>query len=368
MVRTSRRAFTLIELLVVIAIIAILIGLLLPAVQKVREAAARMSCSNNLKQISIALHTYHDSYAKFPVGQYDDDNNNWGWMCYILPYVEQGALYQVLVTGNNSPTNRMWLPPNGGGGLNSTITPVFGNTNIDNLNGATTLGTATVNRTVLRQDGTPAADTVINTFMCPSDILPTNKGNGLGKTNYVGNMGNTARWGTVTTTNSAGQQVQAPRTTYGCGTGTGLWGRNFNGILVHSNENNSTWVVGIKDITDGTSNTIMVGEATASANVNYDNNNTGQFPIWAGGSGAGCNGNAGIGSCLRLLDPAAGYALCSGSQCDSNNNAAFGSQHTGGVMFAMGDGGVRFISTSTNSAALRAVASRNGKEPLGNNF
>ena len=97
----SRSGFTLIELLVVIAIIAILLALLVPAVQKVREAAARVQCQNNLKQIGLACQAYHDSRKCFPPGYlataaYPDTTPGWGWAAFILPYIEQGPLYNQI--------------------------------------------------------------------------------------------------------------------------------------------------------------------------------------------------------------------------------------------------------------------------------
>jgi prepilin-type N-terminal cleavage/methylation domain-containing protein/prepilin-type processing-associated H-X9-DG protein len=181
MVRCHRKrsAFTLIELLVVIAIIAILIGLLLPAVQKVREAAARTQCSNNLKQLGLACHMYQDSHKKLPAGWVTSSpgpvapSPGWSWATIILPYIEQGPFY-------------------------NSITAIYG--------GITTAGPSTMpppsNPTALLQTSIPV-------YLCPSDgggLLNTANFNGYAKVNYVCN-----RWvlGPDGNSNPAAYSVQS---------------------------------------------------------------------------------------------------------------------------------------------------------------
>ena len=323
----KRGGFTLIELLVVIAIIAVLIGLLLPAVQKVREAAARMSCTNNLKQLGIGMHAFHDTVQHFPIGTHNDDLTNWGWGVYLLPYIEQGPLYATIT--NSADSNRLIQIPNMGGGPNGF--------NADSYNG----GNATYGRSITNsQVAGGGGSNVIKSFLCPSDTLPNqkatgNNGGNFAKSNYCGNVGNVAG--------------------FGCSSGT--TGAQENGILLFANDNNNTWVVRMADITDGTSNTVMIGEASASTNVTPSSTNNCNFPLWAGGDNGGCGGTGCVGATFRIMNSS--YPINGGS------DQAFCSKHTGGANFAYADGSVHFLSSSIDyTAVYPALGSRNGGETV----
>ncbi|HEY1186288.1 MAG TPA: DUF1559 domain-containing protein, partial [Gemmata sp.] len=224
---------------------------------------------------------------------------------------------------------------------NSNLIPVFGNSSIDNINGAnTTLGRGTTNQNLL-VNNVAVVNTVIKTYLCPSDTLPNQKSNGFAKSNYPGNMGN------LSTVGSANA--------FGCAS---FKGSAQNGVLLNANDNNSTWCSSVASMADGTSNTVMVGEASISTNVSPSNLGNGNFPIWAGGNGGGCNGLTGAGSNLRIMDPTA--------TLNGGADYAFGSRHTGGANFLMGDGGVKFFSNSISNSSYTdtyaALGSRNGGE------
>jgi len=307
----KRKGFTLIELLVVIAIIAILIGLLLPAVQKVREAAARMKCQNNLKQLGLGVHSYHDTYSRFiPAGS----TVTWlSWHVGILPYIEQTALFNKVsqTAGNYITIGKYDIPVN--------------------------------NR--------------VATFLCPSQteaekmILAPTPPHNVNLPEVINN--------------------QPPYTThyYGVGGPAGVNPITAGNYIYEINDPTHcrmgkqgmfqrTDTVKLENITDGTSNTLMVGEMSWSPGPITPSNIAGtRFRGWA----RGCD------------DPTI-TQVCGGIKTISNainaysntlfNEMPFGSQHTGGTNFAMGDASVRFLNASININAYRAAASYNGGEVL----
>ena len=347
--RTAASGFTLIELLVVIAIIAVLIALLLPAVQQAREAARRTQCKNNLKQLGLALHNFHDTFRHFPVGTYDDDNDSWCYNIYLLPYIDQGPLYQTMT--NVTDGNCVFVPPNMGGGSNALTTAVagWGNPpNIDGLDGGvvgvgcgrtnSTCGNATISG--------GAASSQLAAFICPSNPRPKKNAAGDGASSYCGSLGNSVNWtGGVT---SCAQ----------------IKGSQQNGILMTANDNNSTWCTDMGGVSDGTSNTIAIGETAPSLSFTLANNNG---PGWAGARnnpyGGGCNDMQGIGLTLRVIDP--GYTINNNSTTNYISDSSFRSQHVGGCHFLMTDGSVRFISQNIYVNNYGALGSRNGNETVG---
>ena len=333
--RPRRNGFTLIELLVVIAIIAILIGLLLPAVQKVREAAARTKCSNNLKQIALALHSYHDAVGEFPSARPWRSSDNCVANAANANH-RQSSSSPVPCTGTPYPTTA-----DGFGSWQFRILPYIEQANAQ----AQVIGKANSTdylAAIVLLRGSPLA-----TYQCPSDpnggsTLP----NGAAQTylsNYLGVTGND-------------DNLE-----------TGSWGSNAtNGLFRLKSYKRSIGKKSVKfaSITDGTSNTVAVGErpvhTTISASSPYgygwlfgtDFDTLMAVPSYDDYYGVPVNGT---GSC----------PFPSKYRTDTvNGNCAhshYWSTHTGGGNWGMGDGGVRFI---TYSAAdqLELMASINGGE------
>jgi prepilin-type N-terminal cleavage/methylation domain-containing protein/prepilin-type processing-associated H-X9-DG protein len=322
--RARLRAFTLIELLVVIAIIAILVALLLPAVQQAREAARRTGCRNNLHQISLALHNYHEVYRVFPKGgyggglstpaQYDTANARgcrlMSWGTALLPYLDQGPLF------NRWDQNQWYLQ-----GTNQAL-----------------------------------AQTMLPVYLCPTSPLPPLRANGdnltstpeYARSDYAGNYGERAV--------RCHPQLSCPNTyaelndTSGQPRGT---------MMLQPLATSRSLNIGIGDIRDGTSNTIMIGEAPNAIHG-----------LWAGhknvmDQSAPLNARLATSSPWQSCVISAAQASSAGKLGCDVGSQDFHSYHTGGAHFAFADGSARFCNENVDLKLFAALFSRAGGEIIG---
>jgi prepilin-type N-terminal cleavage/methylation domain-containing protein len=317
--KTRRRAgFTLIELLVVIAIIAILMALLLPAVQKVREAANRMICANNLHQIAIAAHNYHNDYLRLPPGYIGGANgdvsmsaNHSGTLFHLLPYLEQDNVYKLIQVNINPEAplmaNSHWYnsPTTNRIGASHKIKGFYCPS--DDLPSTDVTVRVYLDTAVTHFNGTPCA--WFNAFIFPIDgtIL------GLGRTNYIGCAGSS-------------------------GAGTHPTLGNFEGMLV----NRGKLTLGQVTAQDGTSNTLMFGESLGGAGVGPRD----RLFTWMGAGTLGTYWGLMRGN---VAPPATPVDCSTGSAVFTWRR--FSSRHPAGVQFAFGDGSIRIIRFGTTIQA-----------------
>jgi prepilin-type N-terminal cleavage/methylation domain-containing protein/prepilin-type processing-associated H-X9-DG protein len=323
--RRRAAGFTLIELLVVIAIIAILIGLLLPAVQKVREAAARSKCQNNLKQLGLALHNYHSENTRFPPACTDNPANGTGmisWTPYTLPYIEQMALYSRY--------------------------------------DFTTSWDSAVNDDTTGTDPTKPGRVHVPTFICPSDPLPDRVTDTRSRSpmDYMA----TAELLPSPLTRALG--VSNPSADY---PGTFNMGfppsdsqKDYLGVLCHRTVTNNA-TRRLTDVTDGTSNTMMLAECAGLTDIYVQGaatGKTGGFSAWANPESrinvGGCSVSGGVATI-----PGGTAINCTNSlpSTTSVTNQVY-SFHSQGANVVMADGSVKFIQQSIKLEILIALLTR----------
>lgn len=318
--RDGRRAFTLIELLVVIAIIALLVALLLPAVQATREAARRMQCANNLKQIGLAIHGYHDAWQVFPPAYLarrtsgPDLGAGWAWGTLILPFLEQRPVYDAANFAFN-----------------------FGSANTDDPRGLLGLF---VNKTVMR--------TNVSVFLCPDGggddgTITLGRGSGafLGSpSQYVGSAG----WLDSSASPVAGGGVLYPNSR-----------------------------VSVADVLDGTSTTLMAGERSRNVTDVVWSGILGISPPLPLCTKPGWPVESCVGMMFLLMGrtgPAADLVSGNIPLGNTPNNPGAGadgfwSQHPGGCEFLLCDGSVRFLKQALAPQIFQALGSRAGNEVVG---
>lgn len=327
-----RPGFTLIELLVVIAIIAILIALLVPAVQKVRESAARTQCSNNLRQVVIGAHAFMDVRKGLPPamimrGGYDDYpyNANYGpnWAVFLLPYIEQGPMYKQVEANINNWTRT------GGAVYDAGWANIRGNT--------------------------------VPVYLCPSDSNNTN----VCTRNLAGISGNWARGNYAA---NCGPDYHYGHRMNGGSTGDNGFGLQGQGPMSLWSNTSRRLGMGVHQIPDGSSNTLLFSEVLAGVDGNDPRG------VWAFGlAGSSTLTSHADGDC-RVPNDAAGCSddirdapdlpaqnLGNWTSCNSNQATAR-SRHTGGVNVAFADGSLRFISSSIDQRSWFIINSSNDNQ------